>query len=62
MFAPGWAESRICRENFHRTDPLGDDSVDADRFYSWGALIPAMQMLEAAPAAAYPRLMDLPQG
>jgi putative isomerase len=59
MFAPGWMESRICRENFHRNDPLGDDSVDADRFYSWGALIPAMRMLDAAPGAAYPRLADL---
>lgn len=59
MFAPGWMESRICRENFHRADPAGDDSLDADRFYSWGALIPAMRMLDAAPVSAYPPLTDL---
>lgn len=58
MFTPGWTESRICRENFHRTDPAGDDSPDADRFYGWGALIPAMAMLAAAPADAYPPLAD----
>lgn len=59
MFEPGWVESRICRENFHRTDPSGDDSVDADGFYSWGALIPAMRTLDAAPSFIYPPLSDL---
>ncbi|GAB0114806.1 MGH1-like glycoside hydrolase domain-containing protein [Acidisoma sp. C75] len=59
MFAPGWEEARICRENFHRTDPAGDESVDADRFYSWGALIPAMRMVEeGAAAGAFPPLPD----
>jgi putative isomerase len=48
MFETGWNEARICRENFHRIDPSGDDSRDADRFYTWGALIPAIRMLDTA--------------
>ncbi|MCB8875989.1 MGH1-like glycoside hydrolase domain-containing protein [Acidisoma silvae] len=48
MFASGWRDARVCRENFHRQDGQGDDSPDADRFYSWGALIPATVMLTAA--------------
>jgi putative isomerase len=48
MFEAGWTEARICRENYHRNGPAGDDSPDADRFYTWGALIPAIRMLDAA--------------
>ena len=47
MFNAGWKEARICRENFHRQNGQGDDSPDADRFYTWGALIPATVMLTA---------------
>jgi putative isomerase len=54
MFETGWAEARICRENFHRLEASGDDSPDSDRFYSWGALIPAMRMLDRADPARYP--------
>lgn len=54
MFETGWGEARICRENFHRHDPAGDDIPDADRFYTWGALIPAIRMLDAAEPAAFP--------
>jgi putative isomerase len=46
MFEIGWREARICRENYHRSDSAGDENVDADRFYTWGALIPALRMLE----------------
>ena len=56
MFEPGWREARICRENFHRADPAGDDSPDSDRYYSWGALIPAMRMLDEGDPAHYPAL------
>jgi putative isomerase len=50
MFEPGWRDERICRENYHRSDPAGDESVDADRFYTWGALAPALRMLEEGEA------------
>ena len=56
MFEPGWRDERVCRENFHRRDSGGDDSPDADRFYSWGALIPAMRMLQDDAPAAWPPL------
>ncbi|HSU99271.1 MAG TPA: trehalase family glycosidase, partial [Roseiarcus sp.] len=56
MFEPGWQDGRICRENFHRSDSAGDDSPDADSFYSWGALIPAMRMLQDDDPAAWPPL------
>ena len=56
MFETGWGETRICRENFHRAEPAGDDSPDSDRYYSWGALIPAMRMLEEGDPARYPAL------
>jgi putative isomerase len=56
MFEPGWLDEHVCRENFHRRDSGGDDSPDADRFYSWGALIPAMRMLQDDAPAAWPPL------
>jgi hypothetical protein len=56
MFEAGWREARFCRENFHRADAAGDDSPDSERFYSWGALIPAMRMLEYSNPARYPAL------
>jgi putative isomerase len=60
MFETGWGEGRVCRENFHRADAAGDDSPDSDRFYSWGALIPAMWMLEQGDPAGYPALRSGP--
>jgi putative isomerase len=57
MFAAGWTEARICRENYHRHDPAADDSPDADRFYSWGALIPAMRMVEEGAASLFPPMI-----
>jgi putative isomerase len=59
MFETGWTEARFCRENFHRADAAGDDSPDADRFYGWGALIPAMRMLERAAPSRFPPLTTL---
>lgn len=50
MFEQGWRDERICRENYHRSDPAGDESVDADRFYTWGALAPALRMLQEGEA------------
>ena len=50
MFAPDWDGERVCRENFHRQDAAWDDSPDADRFYTWGALIPAIHMLDGSDA------------
>jgi putative isomerase len=59
MFAAGWTEARICRENYHRHDPAADDSPDADRFYTWGALIPAMRMLEEGSLSTFPPIMGV---
>lgn len=59
MFATGWQEARICRENFHRRDAEGDASPDSDPFYTWGALIPAMAMLDGGEAGAFPPLPPL---
>ncbi|MBW4022691.1 MAG: hypothetical protein HIU92_06035 [Proteobacteria bacterium] len=59
MFAPGWHEGRVCRENYHRHDATGDESPDADRFYTWGALIPAMRMIEDGEGAPLPPLARL---
>lgn len=56
MFAPAWRAERVCRENFHRLDATGDDSPDADPFYTWGALIPAMRMLQDRATDAWPPL------
>ena len=59
MFEQGWRDERVCLENFHRRNAAGDESPDADRFYSWGALIPAMRMLQDDDTAAW-RPLDSP--
>lgn len=62
MFAGGWRDGRACRENYHRNDPAGDDSPDSDPFYTWGALIPAMRMLDAADASPWQDRLFQPDG
>jgi putative isomerase len=49
MFEEGWKERR-CYENYHRLHSSGDASVDSDPFYSWGALLPLMMLVDAADA------------
>jgi putative isomerase len=45
MFRRGWAERR-CYENFSQQTGDGGDSVDAEPFYTWGALLPMIADLE----------------
>jgi putative isomerase len=60
MFEEGWAISRACRENYHRQDAAGDDTPDSDSFYSWGALIPAIRMLDQADRSPWEGLVFSP--
>lgn len=48
MFSAEWEQHRHCHENFHIRDPHLHESPDSDPFYSWGALIPLMALLESA--------------
>ena len=45
LFERGWAERRSF-ENFNQRSGEGGDSVDADPFYSWGALLPLLGELD----------------
>ncbi len=45
-FARGWLETRACYENHNTFTGRGDDSVDTDPFYGWGALYPLMWIME----------------
>jgi putative isomerase len=46
IFSARWKEERACYENYNTFTGLGGDSVDADKFYGWGALIPLMWICE----------------
>jgi putative isomerase len=46
IFTARWQEERACYENYNTFSGLGGDSVDADPFYGWGALIPLMWVFE----------------
>lgn len=45
-FSTRWNEERACYENYNSFTGLGGDSVDADPFYGWGALLPLMWIME----------------
>ncbi len=45
-FARGWLNERACYENHNTFTGRGDDSVDTDPFYGWGALYPLMWIME----------------
>jgi hypothetical protein len=45
MFRQGWSQRR-CYENFSQQTGDGGDSVDAEPFYTWGALLPMIADLE----------------
>ncbi|HYT25659.1 MAG TPA: trehalase family glycosidase, partial [Actinomycetota bacterium] len=47
MFERGWAERRSF-ENYNQRTGEGGDSVDADPFYTWGALLPLIGEMELA--------------
>lgn len=47
LFEGEWSERRRCRENY-KIDPTADSEVsDSDGFYTWGALLALMPLLEA---------------
>jgi putative isomerase len=46
MFAREWGQRRHCHENYSGESGEGDDGYDSDPFYTWGALIPAIGLLE----------------
>jgi putative isomerase len=47
LFAGEWKEHRRCRENY-KIDPDADpEASDSDGFYTWGALLALMPLLEA---------------
>lgn len=45
-FNENWEKDRRCYENLNPFTGRGDDSVDADPFYGWGALCPLMWLFE----------------
>jgi putative isomerase len=53
MFADEWTTRRHCHENF-MIDPAADaDVADSDSFYTWGALLALMPLLERADASPW---------
>jgi putative isomerase len=47
MFRRGWRDRRSY-ENFNQRSGVGEDSPDADAFYTWGALLPLLAELQAS--------------
>jgi putative isomerase len=48
MFDRGWSERRSY-ENWNQRTGEGGDSPDSDPFYTWGALLPLLSLLETEP-------------
>ena len=46
MFNTHWAD-RKCGENYSAVDGQINDRADTDSFYTWGALLPALSLLQA---------------
>jgi putative isomerase len=57
MFDAEWREKRHSHENFNSLDPGRHDVADSDPFYSWGALIPLMQVSESADVSPWEGLV-----
>ena len=45
LFMKGW-ENRLCGENYNAENGEIKDQSDTDEFYSWGALMPSMNLSE----------------
>jgi putative isomerase len=62
LFAEQWSERRRCRENY-KIDPAADPEVsDSDGFYTWGALLALMPLLERGDASPWSGLTLAPGG
>jgi hypothetical protein len=62
MFAAEWTDRRRCRENY-KIDPAADPEVDdSDGFYTWGALLALMPLLERADVSPWSGLTLAPGG
>ena len=48
MFDRAWSERRSY-ENWNQRTGEGGDSPDSDPFYTWGALLPLLSLLENEP-------------
>jgi hypothetical protein len=46
LFSKEWTEKGHVHENYNATLGTGDDVVNSDRFYHWGALLGYLQYLE----------------
>ncbi len=47
IFRPEWEERRHVHENYNAITGEGCDARNSDRFYHWGALLPAIVLLQA---------------
>jgi putative isomerase len=47
LFAGEWSERRRCRENYRIDADADPEASDSDGFYTWGALLALMPLLEA---------------
>jgi putative isomerase len=62
LFADEWSERRHCRENY-KIDPDADpEASDSDGFYTWGALLALMPLLERGDASPWSGLTLAPGG
>ena len=48
LFERGWSDRRSY-ENLNQQTGEGGDSPDSDPFYTWGALLPLLGLLDDAP-------------
>lgn len=46
MFDRNWRDSRVCGENYNAGTGEVTDQVDADPFYTWGAMLPLLAVNE----------------
>jgi putative isomerase len=47
LFAGEWKQRRRCRENYKIHPDADPEASDSDGFYTWGALLALMPLLEA---------------
>lgn len=59
LFQVGW-EQRLCGENYNAATGAITDQADSDAFYTWGALLPALQVAELADATPWAGLSLAP--
>jgi putative isomerase len=53
IFNRGWAARRHAHENFQMFPATGCDAQDSDEFYSWGAMMPLISVLDVTDASPW---------